>query len=57
MKALNDYRGVSFMAEVQPLKLSDSKRTYPWFVSHARTMQAETVSCARKLLLKQTENL
>jgi transposase len=40
------------MAKAQSLKLSDSKRTYPWSVSHARTMQAETVGRARKLLLK-----
>ena len=40
------------MAKAQSLKLSDSDRTYPKSVTRARTMQAQTVSRARILLLK-----
>ena len=40
------------MAKTQPLKLSDSDRAYLESVTRARTMQAQTVSRAKILLLK-----
>ena len=43
---------VSIMAEAQTLKLSDNDRIYLESVTHTRTMQAQTVSRAKILLLK-----
>ena len=43
---------VSIMAEAQTLKLSDNDRIYLESVTHSRTMQAQTVSRAKILLLK-----
>ncbi len=40
------------MADARSLKLSDSDRTYLKSVTRARTMQAQTVSRAKILLLK-----
>ena len=40
------------MAKTQPLKLSDDDRAYLESVTRARTMQAQTVSRAKILLLK-----
>ena len=52
MKVPNDLQGASIMAAAQSLKLSDSKRTYPESVTHARTLQAQTVSRAGTLTRK-----
>ena len=52
MKVPNDLQGASIMAATQSLKLSDSKRTYPESVTHARTLQAQTVSRAGTLTRK-----
>ena len=52
MEVPNDLLGAFIMAAAQSLKLSDSDRTYLESVTRARTMQAQTVSCVRKLPLK-----